>query len=396
MARAAAAPVAAAPLDQLLAFWASFKTAASPPLATYAQHLPIQYTRKITVGKLQESGFPEAEDLWDGVLIAILLTLLRFVLEYAVLAPFGRWCMQHKYYKKVAQKPIPFIDATLRTNKLPMLHEKQKLASALFLNISEVDEYMRAWRNAERECKLLHKFVEVAWKLLVHVGVTYWGLVYIFMAQPWAKDMTLCWSSYPFLAVPRVVFWYYMSEFGIYIHEMIFLFFEARRSDFVALLIHHTATLALISGSYAFNYVPIGALVMVLHDLADAFLELAKLFNYVTNVHKWAQIVTDFFFVSFAVVFCVTRCILYPMYILTNTLTVPQKFLYQGQISVGVLNVFLCVLFCLHAFWMSLIVKMAVKMIQSGEVTKDERSDDEGAYLEPSMMVSKSSVQKND
>jgi ceramide synthetase len=392
MARAAAAPAAAASvLDQLLDFLARFKTAASPPLASYAQHLPIQYSRKLTVGKLQEFGFPEAKDLWDGVLIAVLLTFLRFVLEYAVLAPFGRWCMQHKYYKKVAQQPIPLIDATLRTNKLPMLHEKQKLASALFLNISDVDEYMRAWRNAEREGKSLHKFVEVAWKLLLHVGVTYWGLVYIFWVQPWAKDMTLCWSSYPFSAVPRVVFWYYMMELGIYIHEMIFLVLhEARRSDFVALLIHHIATLLLICGSYVFNYVPIGALVMVLHDLADAFLEIAKLFNYVTNVHKWAQVVTDFFFVSFAIVFSVTRCILYPTYILTNTLTVPQKFLYQGQGSVGVLNVFLCVLFCLHLFWASLIVKMAVKMIQHGEVTKDERSDDEGSYLEPSMVVSKS------
>jgi hypothetical protein len=30
----------------------STKTAASPPLASYTQHLPIQYTRKVKVGKI--------------------------------------------------------------------------------------------------------------------------------------------------------------------------------------------------------------------------------------------------------------------------------------------------------------------------------------------------------
>lgn len=392
----AAATAAPALVHKVLARWANFKRRTSPAFASYAQYLPIRYSRKLTVKKLEDFGFPRAEDLWDGVLIAVLLTALRLVLEYAVLRPFGRWCMQQKYYKLAAKSPIPLIDATLRVNKVPMLHEKQKLAKALNLPVADVDEYMRVWRNAEREAKALHKFAEVAWKLIVHVFVTYWGIRHIFLTQAWARDLTLCWSSYPFADLPSEVFVYYVMEFGIYIHELIFLFFEARRSDFFALLLHHIATLSLISGSYLFNYIRIGALVMVLHDLADSFLELAKLFNYVTNVHTWAQGVTDFFFVAFALVFCVTRCLLFPLYILRNTLTVPQLYLYQQELSVGSLNVFLCVLYCLHLFWMSLIVKMAVKMVRTGAVTKDERSDDEGSYLEPSMMVSKSISQKED
>lgn len=93
------------------------------------------------------------------------------------------------------------------------------------------------------------------------------------------------------------------------------------------MLIHHIATLSLISGSYTYNYIPIGkasqttsslthtplplwslslsslslthththttpgSLVMVAHDLADSILELAKLFNYISIVRPWAQTV---------------------------------------------------------------------------------------------------------
>ena len=48
-----------------------------------------------------------------------------------------------------------------RQNKLPMLHEKQRLAKQEGMAIGEVDTYMRRWRNAEREAKALHKFTEV-------------------------------------------------------------------------------------------------------------------------------------------------------------------------------------------------------------------------------------------
>ena len=39
---------------------------------------------------------------------------------------------------------------------------------------------------------------------------------------------------------------------------------------------------------------------------------------------------------------------------------------------------------------------MAVKMMASGEVTKDDRSEDEGSYLEPSMVKTKSEYEKED
>lgn len=57
---------------------------------------------------------------------------------------------------------------------------------------------------------------------------------------------------------------------------------------------------------------------MIIHDIADVFLELAKVFNYTSKGkgHQWAQPITDALFVMFAVVFFITRLIIYPSQII--------------------------------------------------------------------------------
>lgn len=42
-----------------------------------------------------------------------------------------------------------------------MLHEKKRLAKEAGLTVEEASDYMRRWRNADREARALHKFTEV-------------------------------------------------------------------------------------------------------------------------------------------------------------------------------------------------------------------------------------------
>lgn len=74
--------------------------------------------------------------------------------------------------------------------------------------------YCRHARNREREAKVLHKFTEVAWKLAVHVFLTGMGTYAVLVQQPWFWDPDTCWKGYPRLPLPRLVYWYYMLEFG--------------------------------------------------------------------------------------------------------------------------------------------------------------------------------------
>ena len=44
--------------------------------------------------------------------------------------------------------------------------------------------------------------------------------------------------------------------------------------------VHHVVTIALVWGSYSYNYVRIGTVVLYLHDLSDIMVDLLKLTNY--------------------------------------------------------------------------------------------------------------------
>ena len=60
------------------------------------------------------------------------------------------------------------------------------------------------------------------------------------------------------------------------------LFFEPEQSltDVLVMSAHHLATLVLLGMSYIYSFHRFGAIVLCLHDLADPFMESAKLFLY--------------------------------------------------------------------------------------------------------------------
>ena len=60
---------------------------------------------------LVELGFPQVIDLFDGVLIILGLTLLRYIISGLLLEPLGRVAMKHRYYRTA---PQPKLDALLR------------------------------------------------------------------------------------------------------------------------------------------------------------------------------------------------------------------------------------------------------------------------------------------
>jgi hypothetical protein len=291
-----------------------------------------------------------------------------------------------------------------RKNRTPSADEIAELAKREGRTPQEVSQYFRQARNRAREAKVLGKFTEVSWKLIVHTTLTAYGVKYILLDQPWFWELGTCWSTYPAVPVSRAVYWYYMMEMGTYVHELISHFTEARRSDFWQMIIHHIATLVLISGSYIQALVPIGSLIMMVHDSADFLLELAKLFNYMCKARPWAQVVsllvctplhsllrsgtqqtllvhtawqiTDNLFVAFAVAFFISRLIIFPFWCTWSAAFDPPK--YTGHAtSIKCLVVFLLVLQCLHIFWMYLIIRMALKMSKDGKAEKDTRSDED-------------------
>merc|ERR1712146_174417 len=92
---------------------------------------------------------------------------------------------------------------------------------------------------------------EVSYKMCWHILLTVYGILFVALEEDYFGDTkNTLWNNYPLMTVSSTVYWYVMLEFGYYIHEFVFFFFEQKRSDDAMMLTHHLATLALISGSY--------------------------------------------------------------------------------------------------------------------------------------------------
>ena len=146
------------------------------------------------------------------------------------------------------------------------------------------------------------------------------------------------------------------------------------------MILHHLTTILLIIFSYLTNYTRVGASILLLHDSADIFLESAKLFTYMSKTKSFYSVIAkslmDILFACFAIIFFVTRLVLYPRYILYSVIVEAPTFFDTNWIGYYVFASLLMILQLLHIFWFSTIATMIYKLLTSG-IEKDERSDDD-------------------
>eukprot|EP01006_Ploeotia_vitrea_P052569 TRINITY_DN67704_c6_g2_i2.p1 TRINITY_DN67704_c6_g2~~TRINITY_DN67704_c6_g2_i2.p1 ORF type:complete len:237 (-),score=133.03 TRINITY_DN67704_c6_g2_i2:72-782(-) len=188
--------------------------------------------------------------------------------------------------------------------------------------------------------------------------------------KPWLiKDTRFCWTGYPLEAMGDGVRYYYLLQLGYYFHLVIAQLVEERKKDFWEMFVHHLATITLVLFSYLTNFVRIGTLVLLVHDISDPIMEAAKLANY-----SQLGAVPDVMFAIFAVVFGTSRLYVYPKYVIYSAM-------YESLAEVGyfrswyIFNGLLILLLCLHCFWFYLILRMVVQFVRHGTIKKDARSD---------------------
>jgi len=164
-----------------------------------------------------------------------------------------------------------------------------------------------------------------------------------------------------------------MVELAFYWSLSFSQFTDVRRKDFIEMFIHHLTTIALLSFSWTCNLTRCGALVLVVHDFSDIFLELAKMFHY-------AKLNTpcDIIFGIFVVAWCFTRLGLFPTWILFSaTIEAPQ--MVEMFPAYYIFNCLLSVLLVLHVIWTYFILKIAFHAVlaKKDEELRDSRSDSE-------------------
>ena len=169
---------------------------------------------------------------------------------------------------------------------------------------------------------------------------------------------------------------------------------DTQRKDKWVMFSHHIITLILIIGSAYIGRFRMGLLTLLAHDVSDIFLYTAKVLHYAKS--PWDK---SFFFL-FAVSFIVLRLVLLPYYTYAcmksyectwqviyldfgnGWVTDPPYVFGNGPktitlfgltfVKFGILIAFLLALIAMHAWWATIILKMAF-----GGSTQDDRSDDE-------------------
>ncbi|XP_018619372.1 ceramide synthase 2 isoform X1 [Scleropages formosus] len=232
----------------------------------------------------------------------------------------------------------------------------------------QVERWFRKRRNQDRP-GLLKKFREASWRFVFYLLAFIGGLIALY-DKPWFYSTREVWVGFPKQTMLESQYWYYILEMSFYVSLLFSITFDVKRKDFKEQIIHHLATLTLLAFSWCVNYIRIGSLVMITHDASDVLLESAKLFNYA----KW-ETTCNSIFVVFAIVFMVTRLIIFPFWLIHCTWVYPVE-MYPAFFGYYFFNAMLVVLLLLHIFWAYLILRMVRKFL-FGNLTGDERSDEE-------------------
>uniref|UniRef100_A0A2D4M4Y5 TLC domain-containing protein n=1 Tax=Micrurus spixii TaxID=129469 RepID=A0A2D4M4Y5_9SAUR len=107
-------------------------------------------------------------------------------------------------------------------------------------------------------------------------------------------------------------------------------------------------------------------------DSAYLNIEIVTYFLFLLQAAKMAnyckfQKLCDFLFLSFAIIFIITRLGIYPLWIL-NTIFFELPEIVGGFPGLSIFIIFLLILQILHCFWSYLIIKAAYKAVLKGKV----------------------------
>lgn len=175
---------------------------------------------------------------------------------------------------------------------------------------------------------------------------------------------------------PIVTLYQYVLAFYLWTSFLLAFDLEGpRQKDKKEMLLHHGVTMFLVLFSWYFKLFRIGAIILVLHDMSDPFMDLAKLLLY-----SGKQTGANISFGMFALSFLFGRCVLFPMtivwpsisYLMTDEGWAKAQLLPGWYLPLGGL----LTLQGLHIFWGALIVRMVVDALTKGDVGDDIRDEE--------------------
>uniref|UniRef100_A0A8C4DKL4 Ceramide synthase 3b n=1 Tax=Dicentrarchus labrax TaxID=13489 RepID=A0A8C4DKL4_DICLA len=309
--------------------------------------------------------YAKASQLYAALPCALCMLLVRYLFERYLAAPLADvWEIRDRV--RLTAAPNPVLENYFCSQRVHPRVESNWIKTSW--PERRVQVWFRRRRNQERP-GLRKRFCEASWRCVFYFFAFVYGVLALY-DKPWFYNLKEVWAGFPKQSMLPSQYWYYLLEMGFYSSLLLSLTFDVKRKDFKEQVIHHIATLTLLSFSWISNYIRIGTLVMAVHDSADILLEGAKVLNYA----KWHR-TANAMFVVFTFLFMLTRLVIFPFWLIHCTWVYPLEE-FAPFFGYYFFNVMLLVLQMLHFYWAVLISRMLYKCIFS-KLEGDDRSDAE-------------------
>ena len=156
------------------------------------------------------------------------------------------------------------------------------------------------------------------WYATYYVIAAFTGACLLFVRLGWNDQSRICsWEdAAAVLSADKLLYAYHCMQVAFYVNYVFAMLtgIDPPHKDY-SYAVHHIITLVLIVFSRNAGYMRIQLGVLVVHDIADPFLHVAKLIKFLRPA---ARKVYQPIFVMFALVFFATRLYVFPMFLIDN------------------------------------------------------------------------------
>ncbi|GAM82716.1 hypothetical protein ANO11243_007000 [Dothideomycetidae sp. 11243] len=177
------------------------------------------------------------------------------------------------------------------------------------LRAATMDYVLMPWARNMGIKKKKHtlRFAEQSW-MIIYYSVTWPAGIYLYVTSSYYGNLPAMWADYPNVHMAPLMKLYYLIQFAFWIQQIVVVHIEERRKDHWQMFSHHIITCILMFASYGSYQTKVGHVILVVMDVVDIVLPLAKNLKYAGY-----PIACDIMFGVFILTWFVTRHIFFPM-----------------------------------------------------------------------------------
>ena len=252
------------------------------------------------------------------------------------------------------------------------------LISAIYIFIYMISHFVKNKFSYDYKPKMI---ASASFRLIIYTFMAIYGITnlrnktWVYVPNSWNESLLGAGSN----SICMGARLHYQFELCIYYFQLCLIFTDKKNKDFINLLIHHLITLFLIKYSYFLGIVRVGQVIMVLHDIADPFLELARICVKIKNTR-----IANISFCVFTTIFFSTRILFFPVYcVLPFSAHAFSKSIQtiRHPVTYKTLSICLYILYGLNIIWFFYIIRLLFMIVTKNQPVKDltEKSSDDGS-----------------